>query len=81
MNKEKKMKKTTPHELKDQVPHGYGLKIAAKAGVTPEAVSKHMNGVLFNDNVEAALIEILEELHSKRKKLERRKQQLLKQTA
>lgn len=76
-----KQKQPTPHALKDHVPHGYGLKIAAKAGVTAKVVSEHLNGLTFSERVEVALIEILEEVQAQRKKLEKRKQQLLRKTA
>lgn len=56
-------------ELKAKVPHGYGKKIAEKAGVTKQAVSQFLNGKNDNIDIEIATLEVLAELSDKKKAL------------
>jgi len=53
-------------ELKSKVPHGYGQKIADKAGVKKQAVSQFLNGKNDNVEIELAVLEILAELSEKK---------------
>jgi transcriptional regulator with XRE-family HTH domain len=53
-------------ELKSKVPHGYGEKIAKKAGVTKQAVSQFLSGRNNNVQIELATLEILAELSEKK---------------
>ncbi|MBS1525093.1 MAG: LacI family DNA-binding transcriptional regulator [Bacteroidetes bacterium] len=56
-------------ELKAKVPHGYGKKIANKAGVTKQAVSQFLNGKNDNVDIEIATLEVLAELSEKKNNL------------
>jgi transcriptional regulator with XRE-family HTH domain len=57
------------NELKAKVPHGYGQRIAVKAGTTKQAVSQFLNGKNDNVDIEMATLEILAELSEKRNAL------------
>lgn len=56
--------------LREKIPHGYGKKIADKAGVTPRFVSKFLNDSKVNSfKVEMAALEVLAEISQKKHSL------------
>lgn len=50
------------NELKSKTPHGYGKKIAARAGVTEKAVSLFFNNKINSHRIEMATLEVLSEI-------------------
>ena len=57
-------------ELKDLIPHGYGKKIAQKAGVSENSVSNFLNNPKVKSlRIEMAALEIAVEIKKKRDQL------------
>jgi len=59
----------TRKELAEKIPYGYAKKIAKKAGVSPEFMSKWMADQANSERVEMATLEVLAELSQRKKTL------------
>jgi AcrR family transcriptional regulator len=65
-------------EIKKSLPHGYYTEIAKRAGVSRTAVSKFFSTESINLKIEAAAVEVFEEVQQQRKALANRVHNALK---
>ena len=56
-------------EIKAKIPHGYGKKIAERAGVDVVSVSRFINGHSNSIKIEMAALEVISEMEQQKKSL------------